>query len=224
MTPPPPTLLERLNPDQRSSFLRIWARLPPDLQEVAFNLHDPGWTPQAIEQLGDVLCEVPDVFSVSKKDFGSCSLTPLEISVPERSDPVTSRHHRLNPILAHEVDATLNQYLAAGMIQHWASRYSSPLVVIPKTSAGVSITVNYKKLIQISKLCRLPIPRVNQVLDFLGSGRVFSLFDLVFSFHQIKAHKDTVPLTAFCTPTGLYEGSVCLRAAALRLVVRKGDQ
>ena len=38
-----------------------------------------------------------------------------------------------------------------------------------------------------------------------SAGRVFSLFDLVSSFHQIKAHKDTVPLTAFCTPTGLYE-------------------
>ena len=34
---------------------------------------------------------------------------------------------------------------------------------------------------------------------------VSPLFDLVSSFHQIKAHKDTVSLTAFCTPTGLYE-------------------
>ena len=44
---------------------------------------------------------------------------------------------------------------------------------------------------------------MDKVIDFLGSGWVFSLFDLVSSFHQIKAHKDTVPLTAFCTPTGL---------------------
>ena len=42
-------------------------------------------------------------------------------------------------------------------------------------------------------------------MDTLGSGRVFSLFDLVSSLHQIKAHKDTVPLTALCTPTGFYE-------------------
>ena len=51
----------------------------------------------------------------------------------------------------------------------------------------------------------MPIPRVDRVLDSLGSGRVFSLFDLASSFHQIKAHKDTVPLAAFCTPTGFYE-------------------
>ena len=34
---------------------------------------------------------------------------------------------------------------------------------------------------------------------------MFSPFDLVSSFHQIAAHKDTVPLTAFGTPKGLYE-------------------
>ena len=78
-------------------------------------------------------------------------------------------------------------------------------MVVPMKSGDVRITVNYKKLNQISMLSQLPIPCVDQVLDVFGSGRVFSLFDLVSSFHQIKAHTDTVPLTAFCTPTGLYE-------------------
>ena len=205
MTSPSPALLERLNQDQRSSFLRVWARLPPHLWEITFGLHDPGWTPLVIEQLGDVLCEFPDVFSTSKTDFGSCSLMPFEISVPEGSAPVTSRPHRINLFLAKEVDATLNQYLAAGLIQHSTSPYSSPLVVIPKKSGGVRITVNYKKLNKISKLSQLPIPRVNQILDSLGSGLGISLFDLVSSSHQMKTHKDTVPLTAFSTPTGLYE-------------------
>ena len=78
-------------------------------------------------------------------------------------------------------------------------------MVIPKKSGGVKITVNNKKLNQISKLSQLLVPRVDQVLDSLGSGRVFSLFDLISSFRQITAHEDTVPLTALCTPTGLYE-------------------
>ena len=130
--PPSPALMERLNPAQRSAFLRVWARLPPHLREIAFDLHDPGWDPPAIEQLGDVLCDFPDVFSTSKTDFGSCSLMLFEISVPEGSAPVTSRPHRINPILAKEVDASLNQYLASGLIQHSTSPYWSPLVVIPK--------------------------------------------------------------------------------------------
>ena len=74
-------------------------------------------------------------------------------------------------------------------------------MVTPKKSGCAKITMNYKKLNQINELSQLPTSRVHQVLDSLGSGRVISLFDLVSSFHQITAHKDTVPLTAFCTPT-----------------------
>ena len=147
-------------------------------------MHDPRWIPPDIEHLGDVLCE----FSTSKTDFDYCSLMPFEISVPEDSAPVTSRSHRLIPILPKEGDATLNQYLAAGLIQHSISPFSCPPVVIPNKSGGVRITVNYNKLNQLSKLSQLPIPCVDQVLDSLGSGRVFSLFDLVSSFHQIKAY------------------------------------
>ena len=137
------------------------------------------------------------------------------------SAPVTSRPHRINPILGKEVDATLNQYLGAGMIQHSTSPYSSPLVVIPSNAGGVRMTVNYKTLNRISKLSHLPIPRVDQFLDSLGSGRVFSLFDLISSFHQKKTHKDSVPLTAFCTPTGLFVWRGQQRFA---WVVRQRDQ
>ena len=118
---------------------------------------------------------------------------PFEISVPEDSAPVTSRPHRINPLLAKEVDTTLNQYLAANLIQHSTSPHSSPLVVIPKKSGGVRITVNYKKLNKIS-LRQLPISRVDQVLDSLGKGRVFSRFDLVSSFqsnHRAKGHRSS---------------------------------
>ena len=150
--PPSPTLTERLNPAQRPAFLRVWVRLPPHLREITFDIHDPGWPPPTIEQLMDVLCYFSDVLFPSKTDFGSCSLMFFEISVQEGSAPVTARRHRINPMLAREVDTTLNQYLAAGQIQHSTSPYSSPLVVIPMKSGGVRIFVNYKKLDQISKL------------------------------------------------------------------------
>ena len=62
--------------------------------EITFDIHDPEWTPSAIEQLGDVLCESPDVFSTSKTDFGSFSLMPFEISVPEGSDHFPAPSHK----------------------------------------------------------------------------------------------------------------------------------
>ena len=57
----------------------------------------------------------------------------------------------------------------------------------------------------ISILGQLPSPRVDEILDKLGRGRIFLPFYFACSFHQITVHKDTTPLTAFCTPTRLFE-------------------
>ena len=140
------------------------------------------------------------MFSKSSTDFGSCSLLPFEILVPPNSSPVTPRYYGINPPTVKKVDASLDKFLPAGLIQHSASPWASPVVVIPKKSGDIRITVNYKKLNKFSILGQLPIPRVDEVLDRLGAGRIFSLFDFVYSFRQITMCKDTISLTAFCTP------------------------
>lgn len=65
-----------------------------------------------IDDLADVICDFPDVFSTSKTDFGSCSLMPFKITVPPDSSPVTSRPYRTNPNFAKKADAVLDQYEA----------------------------------------------------------------------------------------------------------------
>ena len=202
---PPTALLERLSTDQRSSFPQTWNCLPPHMREITFDSRSPGWTPAIILQLGEVLAELSDVFSKSSTDFGSCSLLPFEISVPPNSPPVTFRSYRINPPTAKKGDAVLDKFLTAGLIQHSTSPPASPVVFVPKKPGEIRITVNYNELDKLSILDQLPIPRVDEVLDKRGTGQTFSLFDLVSSFHQITVHKDTIPLTVFCTPTRLFE-------------------
>ncbi|CAB1106087.1 unnamed protein product [Ectocarpus sp. CCAP 1310/34] len=59
--PPPQELLDRFSEAQRSSFMRLWARLPAHMHDIAFDLHNPGWTPEAIDRLADALVEYSDV-------------------------------------------------------------------------------------------------------------------------------------------------------------------
>ena len=76
---------------------------------------------------------------------------------------------------------------------------------VPKKSGGIRITVNYQKLNKVTEVSQIAIPRVDEVLNTLGVGSVFSVFDLFSGFTQLTIHPDTIPLTAFCTPNGLYE-------------------
>ncbi|CAB1114482.1 unnamed protein product [Ectocarpus sp. CCAP 1310/34] len=203
--PPPQELLDRFSEAQSSGFMRLWARLPAHMHDIAFDLHNPGWTPEAIDRLADALVEYSDVFSTSKTDFGSCTIMPFTLSFPAGTKPVASRPYRINPLMQKNVDAVLDQYLAAGLIQHSTSPWASPLVAIPKKDGSVRITVNYKRLKALVDLDGQPLPRVDGILDSLYTGKVFSIFDLNSAFHQIVCDEDTVPLTAFCTPTQLFE-------------------
>ena len=85
------------------------------------------------------------------------------------------------------------------------SPWSSPLVCVPKKSGGIRITANYQKLNKVTEIPQIAIPRVDDVLDTLGGGSVFSVFDLSSGFTRLIIHPDINPLTAFCTPNGLYE-------------------
>ena len=202
---PPPELLERLDPSQRESFLRLWHTVPPHIRRIDFALDAAGWDPAALDVLSTTLTTYADVFSSSKLDFGECSLRPFEIKVPSGTQPIQSRPYRLNPVLSKQADAILDSYLAAGLIQHSTSPWSSPLVCVPKKSGGIRITVICQKFSKVTEIPQIAIPHVDEVLDTLGGGLVFSVFDLFSGFTQLTIHPDIIPLTAFCTPNGLYE-------------------
>ena len=202
---PPSELLHQLDDDQRAAFLRLWSTVPPHIRWIDFALDAPGWEPSAIDALSAILTEYADIFSSFKLDYGACSLRPFEIKVPPGTQPIQSHPYRLNPILSNQVDAVLDSYLAAGLIQHSTSPWSIPLVCVPKKSDGIRITINYQKLNKVTEIPQITMPRVDEVLDTLGGGSVFSVFDLFSGFTQLTIHPDTIPLTAFCPPNGLYE-------------------
>ena len=71
------------------------------------------------------------------------------------------------------MDAVSDKFLAVVLIQHSTSSWASP-VVIPKKSGDIRITVNFKKLNNLSILGQIPSPRVDEVLEKVGTGRIFS--------------------------------------------------
>ena len=170
-----------------------------------FALDAAGWDPTALDALSTTLTTFADVFSSSKSDYGECSLCPLEIKVPPGTQSIQSRPYRLNPVLSKQADAILDYYLAADLIQHSTSPWSSPLVCVRKKSGGIRITLHYQKLNKVTEIPQIAIPRVDEVLDTLGGASFFSVFDLFPRFSQLKIHPDTILLPACCTPNGLYE-------------------
>ena len=161
---PPLERLHRLDHNQRESFLRLWNTVPPHIRRIDFALDAAGGDSAALDALSTTLVTYADVFSSSKLDYGECSTRPFEIKVPPRTQPIQSHPYRLNPVLSKQVDAILDSYLAAGLIQHSTSPWPSPLVCGPKKSGGIRITVNFQKLNKVTEIPQIAIPRVDEVL------------------------------------------------------------
>lgn len=53
----PSGLVDRLRTDQRERFLRLLTRMPVHVKGVCFDMHDPGWSPEAIDSLADAICD-----------------------------------------------------------------------------------------------------------------------------------------------------------------------
>ena len=65
--------------------------------------------------------------------------------------------------------------------------------------------IDYRGLNAVTKGDSFPLPRIDDLLDDLGSARYFSTLDLASGFWQIPVHEKSQEKTAFSTPFGLFE-------------------
>ena len=123
---------------------------------------------------------------------------------------INSKLYRYPPKHEVEVRRQMEEMEKQGIIRKSNSRYSSPIIVIPKKldNTGIQkyrIVVDYRKLNQVTVDDKYPIPNIDSILDKLGKSQYFSTLDLAKGYHQILVATEDIEKTAFVTPAGLYE-------------------
>lgn len=81
---------------------------------------------------------------------------------------------------------------------------ASPPVVVHEDK-NICITVNNKRLNRVTVVRKTLISRIDEVFDSVGEEKIFRASTLASGFFQSAIHPDAVLLTAFCTPSGLYD-------------------
>jgi hypothetical protein len=150
----------------------------------------------------DVIAEFPTLFSST---LGVARVAPYVIELSD-TKPVRSPPYRCAPPKLEVFKNIVSDLLEQGVIRPSKSPYASPAFLVPKKGGdSFRMVVDYRKVNPKIVFDSYPMPTIDQAFEQLGGAVLFSVFDLNSAYYQIPLSASSRPVTAFCTPFGLYE-------------------
>jgi len=112
---------------------------------------------------------------------------------------------RMAPREQRELEVQVDDLLRKGFIRPSMSEWGAPVVFAIKADGSLRLCVDYRELNKVTKKNKYPLPRIDDLFDQLHRAKVFSQMDLATGFRQLRVAKDSVPKTAFRTPSHFFE-------------------
>ena len=107
---------------------------------------------------------------------------------------------------------TLKEYLREnldrGFIEHSSAPFASPILFVKKPSGGLRFCIDYRKLNEITKKDRYPLPLLDETLARISRAKIFTKLDIRQAFHRVRMDPASEELTTFRTRYGQYKCKV----------------
>ena len=138
---------------------------------------------------------------------GRTSLVEHDVDVGD-SPPVKQHPYRVNPSKMEILRKEVEYMRVNDIIEPSKSHWSSPCVLVPKKDGTSRFCTDYRVLNSKTRADSYPIPRIDDLIDRIGSAKFVSKFDLLKGYWQVPLSPRARELSAFVTPEGLYQYKV----------------
>ena len=153
-------------------------------------------------QINSLLAQYAKLFSGPSDPNGYCKINPMKIITT--GNPIYQRPYRAPLNKRDEISKAIDDMLKAGVIKPSSSPWASPVTLVPK-GEGWRFCVDYRKINQVTKRDRYPVPRIDEIFDLLQGNSVFSTLDLKNGYHQLSIDPIDTEKTAFVCHKGQFE-------------------
>jgi transposase InsO family protein len=155
------------------------------------------------DELDSIIQEYAEVFSVlppsGKRD--QLPAIPIETTGP----PIAQRAYRTPLTKRKIIEEEIDKMLEEGVIRPSSSPWASPVTLVPKAGGAVRFCVDFRRVNDVTKKDRYPLPVIQDIFDQLGGANVYSLVDLRAGFWQLPLRESDIPKSAFRCHRGHYE-------------------
>ena len=201
--------LEEEHPhDQGPGFTTDVAAISPDDYEKFFQKMRK--VPMTTEELKQ---RVPSVYHKWIGVFNPVDANKLPphrpidhtIKLQEGAHPPAKRAYGMSREQALVVKEYVDEMLGKGFIRPSTSPYAAPVLIVKKPDGGLRICVDYRALNALTIKNRNAPPLIRETLFRLCAAKVYSKFDIIAAFNEVRMKEGDEEKTAFLTRYGLFE-------------------
>ena len=141
------------------------------------------------KSLNQLLESIKSQFTQDKMSIGTTHLTKMQIDMGDL-EPVSQKPYPI-PMKHYDwIRSEINKLLDVWVIHNSYSRWSAPIIVVPKTDDVKHLVIDYRALNRVTWTFIWPMPRVEDMFSKLNAARYFSTLDLHAEYHQISLEDD----------------------------------
>jgi len=127
------------------------------------------------------------------------------IDVKEDFRPSKAKVYPLSRNEREEVQKFVNEHLKKGYIQPSKSEQTSLVFFVGKKNGGKCMVMDYRKLNRQTVKNNYPLPLITELVDNIGSRRVFTKMDLRWGYNNVRIKEGDKWKVAFTTHVGPFE-------------------